>query len=99
MILDMDIQKAMNFASIKHSGQLRKGTDIPYIVHPFSVGMLIMSHTTNKDAIIAGLLHDVLEDTNTSEEELEMLFGKKFFRLLKSVLKRTKRFHGKIVKK
>lgn len=56
------INLALKVAAKAHSGQYRKGTNVPYIIHPVAVGMIISKHTDDENAIIAGILHDILED-------------------------------------
>lgn len=75
LILDEKVQKAINFANFKHNKQLRKGTNNLYSVHPISVGALLIEITNDIDVICAGILHDTLEDTDTTEEELLLEFG------------------------
>ena len=53
---------AIHFASTVHEGQKRKGTSIPYIVHPVAVAALVAEYGGDEDQQIAALLHDVLED-------------------------------------
>lgn len=60
-------QKALEFATEKHSGQFRKGGD-PYIVHPIAVGEYVKDKGI--DYRLAGLFHDLLEDTDATEEEI-----------------------------
>jgi (p)ppGpp synthase/HD superfamily hydrolase len=62
--------KALLFAEQAHRGQVRKGTEVPYITHPVGVSALLAQHGCSEDAVIAGLLHDVLEDTPTTLEDL-----------------------------
>jgi (p)ppGpp synthase/HD superfamily hydrolase len=69
------IDAALSFAAIKHDGQRRKGTPVPYIVHPVQVARLLELHGLEEEVVIAGLLHDVLEDTGCTREELEAAFG------------------------
>lgn len=69
------IEKAIIFAAIAHKDQMRKSTDIPYITHPFAVGMLLQKANCSDMVIAAGLLHDTLEDTSTTYEELTEHFG------------------------
>ncbi|HWL23584.1 MAG TPA: HD domain-containing protein [Ureibacillus sp.] len=69
------IEKAINFAAKAHKNQTRKGTDIPYITHPFAVGMLLQKANCSEEVIAAGILHDTLEDTETSFEDLTETFG------------------------
>lgn len=69
------LEKAIAFALERHAGQLRKGSNVPYITHPLEVMNLLMQMEADPDLLIAGLLHDTVEDTHTSPEELEALFG------------------------
>jgi len=69
------IQQAINFAAKAHKNQYRKSSDIPYITHPFAVGMLLQAANCSDDVIAAGILHDTLEDTSTTYEELTEQFG------------------------
>lgn len=55
-------RSALVFAARLHSGQTRKGTDIPYIAHLMAVASLVITHGGNEDEAIAGLLHDAVED-------------------------------------
>lgn len=72
----MDVQKAASFAAMKHAGQKRKYVDVPYVVHPMRVAMMVMVHKiATADLVEAALLHDVLEDTDTTLQELESNFG------------------------
>jgi len=76
----MDIViKAANFAAIKHQNQRRKSIeDIPYINHPIDVAnILCLCGITDPAIIAAGLLHDTIEDTNTTYKELESCFGER----------------------
>ena len=72
--MDM-IQLAIDTAARAHRAQLRKGTDIPYISHPFGVGMLLMEAGCRPEVITAGLLHDTLEDTELTKQDLIDTFG------------------------
>lgn len=80
------IEKAIDYACSKHEGQYRK-TGEEYIIHPLSVAIILTTIKADKDTIIASLLHDVLEDTPTSKEELENLFGKTVANLVDGVTK------------
>ena len=76
----MKIIKAITFASEKHKNQIRRGTKLPYVTHPIIVSEFVRKYKGNSknitDLVCASLLHDVLEDTDTSKEELEQNFGK-----------------------
>ena len=75
-IYSTKIHKAIEFATIKHQNQKRKGSGLPYIVHPMEVMQILTENDCTEDVIIAGLLHDTLEDTATKNEEIEKEFGK-----------------------
>lgn len=69
------IHDAIIFATLKHHGQKRKGTDIPYIVHPMEVMQVLTANGCSDNVIVAGILHDVLEDTDTTKKEVLESFG------------------------
>lgn len=56
------IEKAIEFASRAHEGQMRKGTRRPYIVHPLEVGDIVSTMTEDEEIISAAVLHDTIED-------------------------------------
>ena len=56
------VDKALEFATKAHHGQLRKGTKRPYIVHPIEVGDIVASITQDEEVICAAILHDTFED-------------------------------------
>lgn len=68
---------ALSFAETAHAGALRKGTDIPYITHPVETAKIAAEMTDDEDVIIAALLHDVVEDTSYTAEDIEKRFGKR----------------------
>ncbi|SFG54178.1 HD domain-containing protein [Oribacterium sp. WCC10] len=68
-------QDAMQFAAHAHRKQMRKGADIPYIVHPIECSMIVSSITDDEDVIIAALLHDVIEDTEYGYDDICERFG------------------------
>ncbi len=74
--IDKEEWGALNFAAYKHEHQIRKVDKEPYIKHPHEVGELIRTHGGSRVAIIAGYLHDTVEDTDTTFEELETKFGR-----------------------
>lgn len=71
------LEKALQIASMAHEGQYRKHTNIPYIVHPVAVGMLLQKAGYGEGLIAAGLLHDIVEDTNMTLADIERDFGPK----------------------
>lgn len=71
------LDKAIAFALKAHAGQIRKtGDNIPFIAHPFAVAMSLQAMGCEEKVVIAGLLHDVVEDTQITMPELEREFGK-----------------------
>ncbi|WP_236634544.1 MULTISPECIES: HD domain-containing protein [unclassified Exiguobacterium] len=79
------IEQALRFAAVRHDGQFRKGTNIPYVTHPVGVSMLLVEDRQPVPVIVAGLLHDLLEDTLTTSEELTERFGSEVTRLVLAV--------------
>lgn len=80
------IRKAAEFAAKAHEGMLRKGGKMPYIYHPMEVALLVSRMTKDEEVIAAAYLHDILEDTAVTAQELEQEFGS---RVLKLVLAET----------
>ena len=86
MKLTEKIQKAIDFSAAKHINQRRKAGGLPYIVHPFSVAWILADYVGDEDVVVAGLLHDVLEDVKGSSfEEIEREFGSRVARIVKDV--------------
>ncbi len=71
------IQRAIELAARAHQGQVRKGTDIPYITHPYGVGMLLAAAGCDEEIVAAGILHDTVEDTDVTLEQLREQFGER----------------------
>ena len=71
------VEDAKKFATWAHSGidQRRKYTNEPYIVHPIAVSKIVASVPHTTDMIVAALLHDVVEDTGVTLDEIRELFG------------------------
>lgn len=69
------LEKAIDFAKEKHAGQIRKGSDIPYINHIKDVVRILEGENATVTTMIVGLLHDTLEDTKTTITELTQEFG------------------------
>jgi (p)ppGpp synthase/HD superfamily hydrolase len=80
------VERAIAAAIEAHQGQTRKGDgQLPYVVHPVTVALILSRYSDDEDTIIAGLLHDVLEDTHLSEEAIEGQFGAKVLDMVKDV--------------
>ena len=69
-------KKAVNFATEKHIKQKRKSIPWPYIVHIYDVTQILIENGASKESIIAGVLHDTVEDTDTTIEEIAKMFGR-----------------------
>ncbi len=86
MFLTQRIEQAIVRATVLHHFQKRKVSGVPYIVHPYSVAFLLAHYVDDEDVIIAGLLHDVLEDTpEYTEAMLKDEFGERVFQIVKEV--------------
>jgi len=75
------IKKALDFAYEAHKGQKRKGTDVPYMVHIFDVTKYLFYDNVPEEVVVAGILHDTLEDSHTNKDEL-LQFGKEVIELV-----------------
>ena len=82
------IEKAYNVANEAHKNQKRKSGE-PYIIHPLCVAIILAQLELDKETIMAGLLHDVIEDTSVTPEELTQEFGEEVFLLVDGVTKLT----------
>ena len=80
------VEKAHRVACKAHEGQFRKSGEA-YIIHPLSVAIILAELEMDKETIAAGLLHDVLEDTAMTEEEMTEEFGKEVVQLVDGVTK------------
>ncbi len=80
------ITRAFEIAYSRHVGQLRRSGD-PYIIHPIEVAVILAELGMDEETIIAGIMHDVVEDTEYSEEDLEKDFGANVALLVNGVTK------------
>jgi len=69
------LNHALIIAARAHDGQRRKGTDIPYIIHPVSMAMKLLTMGCTEDVVIAALLHDTVEDTDLTLDDVARKFG------------------------
>lgn len=69
------LDRAIEFAMVKHAGQERKGTHIPYVTHVIEAMEIVCRMTEDEELRAAVVLHDTLEDTDTTKEELIAAFG------------------------
>lgn len=88
-----EIEHAIDVATEAHKGQKRKSGE-PYITHPLSVASTLIDWGMDVDSILAGILHDTVEDTDMTTEKIETLFGKDVSFLVDSVTKVSKARSG-----
>jgi predicted enzyme related to lactoylglutathione lyase len=68
-------EEALRLAARAHRVQVRKGTDLPYLTHPVHVSAILQRHGFPREAVLAALLHDVIEDQDVGLAEIEARFG------------------------
>ncbi|MEN9407657.1 MAG: hypothetical protein RLZZ455_873 [Candidatus Parcubacteria bacterium] len=85
-----NIIKAIQFATAAHEHQKRKGKEVSYIMHPLSVGLLLASSGAPEEIIIAGILHDTIEDTEVTYKDIEKEFGKHIADIVNDVTEQDK---------
>ena len=78
------LEEAIIYATILHQGKVRKFTNNPYILHPLEVAQILSNMTDDEEVITAGILHDIVEDTDGTLEEIEKRFGKRVADLVSS---------------
>ena len=78
------MDRAIIFATRAHSGTYRKGTKIPYIVHPIEAASIVATMTDDPDMIAAAVLHDVVEDTDATVEEIRFFFNEHIAKLVEA---------------
>ena len=83
------IDRAVDYAQTKHQHQTRKDGS-PYIIHPLAVAQIVAEMGLDADAILGALLHDCIEDTDASYEDVEKLFGQTVAQLVEGVTKLTR---------
>jgi (p)ppGpp synthase/HD superfamily hydrolase len=91
------INHALAFAAKHHDRQVRKGTKLPYLTHPANVAVILTRYGNSNETVVAGILHDVIEDCvrdGYTREMLEQRIGDKFgAKVLETVLAVTYRRH------
>jgi (p)ppGpp synthase/HD superfamily hydrolase len=70
-------EEAIIYATIMHQGKVRKFGGRPYIFHPLEVAQILSTMTDDEEVITAGILHDIVEDTDGTLGEIEKRFGKR----------------------
>lgn len=76
---------AITLAAQAHHGQVRKGTEIPYLVHPLAVAGILIRAGSPEHVVVAGVLHDTLEDTPVTRDAIEARFGRQVTDLVRTV--------------
>lgn len=78
------LEEAIIYATIMHQGKVRKFRGNPFILHPIEVAQILSTMTEDDEVITAGILHDIVEDTDGTLEEIEKRFGKRVAQLVDS---------------
>lgn len=81
-----DIRRAFDYAESRHQDQYRKSGE-PYITHPRDVAITLAEYEVDPNTIISGLLHDILEDTDTTYEEIKLEFGEEIADIVEGLTK------------
>lgn len=68
-------EEALIYATVMHSGVTRKSGNLPYIIHPIEVSQIASTMTDDQEVLSAGLLHDVVEDTSGTMDDIRERFG------------------------
>jgi len=84
------IEKAIEVAAVAHEKQYRKSTNVPYITHPVSVGFILMKYHCSENVVAAGILHDTVEDTNLTFEDIRNLFGSEIEEIVRGASEENK---------
>ena len=76
------IEEAIIYATVMHQGKVRKLEGTPFILHPLEVAQILSTMTNDEDIITAGVLHDIVDDTDGTLKEIEKRFGERVARLV-----------------
>ena len=87
------LRRAYEFSAVEHAGQLRRSGE-QYITHPLEVALLVADMKLDDVAIVAGLLHDVVEDTLTTIDSVRELFGPEIALVVEGVLNMSRNLEG-----
>ena len=69
------VEEAILYATVMHQGKVRKRKNIPAILHPLEVAQILATLTEDREIIAAGILHDIVEDTDGTPDEIRERFG------------------------
>lgn len=86
MLYSHRVEQAIRASVILHKDQVRKGAvPLPYCTHPIAVAIIVSDYTDNEAAFIGALLHDTLEDTDYTAEEMQEDFGDEVLKIVRAV--------------
>lgn len=85
---------AVEFAAKAHAGQFRKGTKIPYLVHPLGAAQILIERGFDEHLAIAALLHDTVEDTEVTVEQVRKEFGEAIAKLVEHASEPPQQTHS-----
>ncbi|MCM3476601.1 MULTISPECIES: HD domain-containing protein [Bacillaceae] len=84
------IEKAIEVAAKAHDHQYRKGTNLPYISHPYTVGVLLLTFGYAEEVVAAGILHDTVEDTDLTLDDIKKDFGERIADIVRGASEKDK---------
>jgi len=90
MIYTKKIQRAIQCAVDAHKTQVRKVVHVPYISHPLAVALILSRAGADEDVVVAGILHDTIEDSEVTKEDIEKEFGTNITELVLAVTEKNK---------
>ncbi|MBS3783073.1 MAG: bifunctional (p)ppGpp synthetase/guanosine-3',5'-bis(diphosphate) 3'-pyrophosphohydrolase [Anaerolineae bacterium] len=88
-------EQALRMAVVAHNGQKRKGSGLPYIIHPIHVSVILLRHGFSTEAATAGLLHDIVEDQGYELGEITERFGARVAEIVEALSERKRDAQGK----
>jgi (p)ppGpp synthase/HD superfamily hydrolase len=74
-LMTLNLERALRWSALFHRGQVRKGSGVPYVQHVVAVAMILDRLSFPEEVVIAGLLHDVVEDTEATLDQVREAFG------------------------
>jgi (p)ppGpp synthase/HD superfamily hydrolase len=87
-------EAALRVATVAHRRQMRKGSGLPYIIHPVHVSVILLRHGFSMESVIAGLLHDVVEDQGYDLADIDGRFGARVAEMVDALSERKSDAEG-----